>query len=293
MAESADPEIPQRPADGAKTAPPADAGTPYMPEVSASMLDVHALHQSVRKWKDFFVHIATIVIGLLIAIGLEQTVELIHHRHQVADARRQLDTELRINLATFHAQLLEDHRYVPLLQHDLEILQYLRGHAGAPSSTWPGELSWWFDDSYYVSSAWTSAQESGVLTLMPRREVQERAALYSMLGELNDGSKRLDQSIWISSSYGIRNEDPASMKPAELDASIQAVTDALFQYARQINLQWNLHRLFPQFSPGPDPADWRKITRVVSPARDQAEAAELDKQLHDEIERIQAQDERR
>jgi hypothetical protein len=290
MAESADPEIPQRRADGPKTVVPADAETPYMPEVSASMLDVHALHQSVRTWKDFFIHIATIVIGLLIAIGLEQTVELFHHRHQVADARRQLDTELRINLATFHAQVLEDHRYVPLLQHDLEILQYLRGHAGAASSTWPGELSWWFDEFYYVLSAWTSAQESGVLALMPRREVQERAALYSMLEELNDGSKRLEQSIWVCLSYGIRNEDPASMKPAELDASIQAVTDALVQYARLIGLQWNLHRVFPQFSPAPDPADWRKITHVVSPARDQAEAAGLDKQLDDDIERIQAQD---
>jgi hypothetical protein len=293
MAESADPEIPQQPADGPKTAVPADAETPYMPEVSASMLDVHALNQSVRTWKDFFIHIAIIVIGLLIAIGLEQTVELFHHRHQVADARHQLDTELRINLATFHAQMLESHRYVPLLQHDLEILQYVRGHAGAPSSTWPGELSWWFDDFFYVLSAWTSAQESGVLALMPRREVQERAALYNMLAELNDRSKRLDQSIWVSFSYGIRNEDPASMTPAELDASIQAVTDALFQYARLINLQWNLHRVFPQFSPGPDPTDWRKIIRVVSPARDQAEAAGLRKQLDDEIERIQAQDKHR
>jgi hypothetical protein len=81
MAESADPEIP-RPTDGPKTAVPADAETPYMPEVSASMLDVHALHQSVRTWKDFFIHVATIVIGLLIAVGLEQTVELFHHRHQ-------------------------------------------------------------------------------------------------------------------------------------------------------------------------------------------------------------------
>jgi hypothetical protein len=83
------------------------------------------------------------------------------------------------------------------------------------------------------------------------------------------------------------------MTPAELDASIQAVTDALFQYARLINLQWNLHRVFPQFSPGPDPTDWRKIIRVVSPARDQAEAAGLRKQLDDEIERIQAQDKHR
>src|SRR5580693_2073705 len=102
MAERADPEIPQRPADSPKAAVPADAETPYMPEVSASMLDVHALHQTVRTWKDFFIHIATIVIGLLIAIGLEQTVEFFHHRHQVREARKALAAEHEENIRRYH-----------------------------------------------------------------------------------------------------------------------------------------------------------------------------------------------
>jgi hypothetical protein len=42
------------------------------------MLDVHPALHATTTWR-FFIHIATIVIGLLIAIGLEQTVELIHH----------------------------------------------------------------------------------------------------------------------------------------------------------------------------------------------------------------------
>jgi hypothetical protein len=53
------------------------------------MLDVQAPHEAVRTWKDFFIHIATIAIGLLIAIGLEQTVEFFHHCHQLQDAREQ------------------------------------------------------------------------------------------------------------------------------------------------------------------------------------------------------------
>ncbi|MGH8335618.1 MAG: hypothetical protein ACRETL_02060 [Gammaproteobacteria bacterium] len=42
------------------------------------MLDVHPPHEAARTWTDFFIHIATIVVGLLIAIGLEQAVERIH-----------------------------------------------------------------------------------------------------------------------------------------------------------------------------------------------------------------------
>jgi hypothetical protein len=41
------------------------------------MLDVHPPHEAIHTWKGFFIHIATIVIGLLIAIGLEQTVEVL------------------------------------------------------------------------------------------------------------------------------------------------------------------------------------------------------------------------
>jgi hypothetical protein len=66
------------------------------------MLDVHAPHDPVRGWKDFFVHIATIVIGLIIAVGLEQTVEAIHHRHE--------QSELRATLRRESEQILKDSR---------------------------------------------------------------------------------------------------------------------------------------------------------------------------------------
>jgi len=46
------------------------------------MLEAHAPHEAIQTWRGFFVHIATIVIGLMIAVVLEQTVEFFHHRHQ-------------------------------------------------------------------------------------------------------------------------------------------------------------------------------------------------------------------
>ena len=45
------------------------------------MLDVHPPHAPTHTWRDFFIHIATITVGLLIAVGLEQAVEFLHHRH--------------------------------------------------------------------------------------------------------------------------------------------------------------------------------------------------------------------
>ncbi len=65
------------------------------------MLDVHAPHEPIHTWKSFFIHIATIVVGLLIAVGLEQAVELVHHRHQVAETRESLRLERDSNRKNF------------------------------------------------------------------------------------------------------------------------------------------------------------------------------------------------
>ncbi len=66
-------------------------------EQATPMLDIHVPEHSTRTWRDFFIHIATIVIGLLIAIGLEQAVEYVHHRHQLYEARAAIRAELEVN----------------------------------------------------------------------------------------------------------------------------------------------------------------------------------------------------
>src|ERR1700751_1763540 len=71
--------------------PPANTPEPPAPSPNAEptpMLAVPPAHPPASTWRDFFIHIAPIVIGLLIAVGLEQTVEYLHHRHQLHDVRQ-------------------------------------------------------------------------------------------------------------------------------------------------------------------------------------------------------------
>lgn len=91
MPDRIEPEKPQENGSGSKAAEPPTAQPLPIPEISPPMLEVHAPHEGLHSWKDFFIHIATIVIGLFIAVGLEQTVELIHHRH----VREQLEEQMR------------------------------------------------------------------------------------------------------------------------------------------------------------------------------------------------------
>jgi hypothetical protein len=77
------------------------------------MLDVHPPHAPTHTWRDFLTHIATIVCGLLIAVGLEQSVEAIHHAHQRRELREALHRDTEIN--TTWAKENVDH--LDLLRH--------------------------------------------------------------------------------------------------------------------------------------------------------------------------------
>ncbi|MGC2031014.1 MAG: hypothetical protein WA642_13430 [Steroidobacteraceae bacterium] len=90
MAERAEADPSQVPADSAKSEVASDAGTL---EMSQPMLDVNAPHEVLHTWKGFFIHIATIVVGLFIAVALEQSVEAINRHGEVAALREDLRQE--------------------------------------------------------------------------------------------------------------------------------------------------------------------------------------------------------
>src|SRR5579862_2484918 len=81
MADHTQPEMPRECAVTSQSNP-SNAKPDSTPETSAPMLDVHAPHETIRTWKNFLTHIAAIVVGLIIAVSLEQTVEFFHHHHQ-------------------------------------------------------------------------------------------------------------------------------------------------------------------------------------------------------------------
>lgn len=104
------------------------------------MLDIHDAHHAASTWKEFFIHIATIVLGLLIAVGLEQGVEYIHPRLQVAETLELLRDEREVNKKNFAKVTTYWRGNVAELQNNLLVLDYLRQHPGTPEEKLPGEL---------------------------------------------------------------------------------------------------------------------------------------------------------
>jgi hypothetical protein len=143
------------------------------------MLEPHAPHETIHSWKDFFIHIATIAVGLLIAIGLEQTVEFFHHRHEAEHARDMIADEMAINDHSQQQDLQVLTMHEDYLFADLPVIDRLRHHALLPGD----HLVIFRPTMAFKNSAWLTAQQSGALALFPYDEIQRYAYLYSMQGD--------------------------------------------------------------------------------------------------------------
>jgi hypothetical protein len=146
------------------------------------MLDVHAPHERAHSWSDFFIHIATIVIGLLIAVGLEQTVEYFHHRHQAREGlellRREVDAN-RLSLQ-FDAKVLA---FSEREQHaNLGLLQRLRSHKLQPDD----RLIFIRPYEQLESSAWRVVHESAAAAFIPHDLMAVYDAIQEAQRTVND-----------------------------------------------------------------------------------------------------------
>ena len=138
-------------------------------------MEVHPPHQPMHTWRDFFVHIATITIGLLIAIGLEQSVEWLHHRHIVHQSRENIRRELAENRRSAHADLDHLQANADNMKSNMERARSFRDHPGVSLQ---GEMHFTFTWDSFSNSAWRAARDSGALVYMPIEEVQRYDDVY-------------------------------------------------------------------------------------------------------------------
>ena len=136
------------------------------------MIDVHPPEHAAHTWKDFFIHIATITIGLFIAIGLEQTVEHIHHvhqRHQLEDnLRAEFHSNLRSDAIDFHV-LADDRAYTLQLKSAVTARRF--GSSSPPAPPAPDDPRR-HQVPYAPSTAiWDAAKLDATITLLPTGEI--------------------------------------------------------------------------------------------------------------------------
>jgi hypothetical protein len=139
------------------------------------MLDVHAPHESVHGWRDFLLHLFTITIGLVIALGLEGCVEWQHHRHLVQEAEQSLHTEIQNNAHSLAGIATDIHTQQTALKHDLEVLDFVIKNRKYPEHS---SMLINFRISNFDNVSWSTAQSTGALAYMDYATAQEYAGIY-------------------------------------------------------------------------------------------------------------------
>ena len=205
-------------------------------------LEVHPPDHAIHSWRDFIIHIATIVVGLLIAIGLEQSVEALHHRHLLHQAREQLRREMAGNRKTLKRDL-----------HLLEVAgrdsRYNIDLLSTHSRETPGALRFGWSWNGMQSSAWTTARETGALALMPYDEVQMFALVYGQQDVVNaEATQHIHhyaESLAPIERHGeLQTVAVAALSPAEREQLVNSFAESMTEVEELRDLLTSLDRLY-------------------------------------------------
>jgi hypothetical protein len=152
------------------------------------MLDIHPAHHAASTWRDFFIHIATIVLGLLIAIGLEQSVEALHRLHERHALEAALHTEAEENRqrAISNFDVFDDRiAWLLGLRRDIDTMIATHGKANLPyRATQAIQLRMNMGELLMVTAVWDTMKNNDRLTLLPDNLARSYAMDYHQI-EMN------------------------------------------------------------------------------------------------------------
>jgi len=162
----------------------------------------------IHSWRELLMEIGVVVIGVGIALGAEQTVEWLHWRTQVTEAREFIASELAGNMRRVILRL----RTSACTERRLDELAAILDGAARTSSLPPlGDIAF-PPRGTWNSGAWESVMASQTATHFPRQLLGEITGTYKQVARLEQFSA--DEINAWNSLYAMvgpgRRLDPAS-----------------------------------------------------------------------------------
>lgn len=175
-------------------------------------MEFHPHHGSPKSWKEFFVDLSMVVLGILIALGIEQVREHFHERNLANDAR-----------ANFAAEVKEER--VSVTQHlaalnraSTRIGNYFSAGASGADSLDDVATQWQF----LPTGAWNTAIATQAFSFMRYDEVQLYSNLHADQQIFNDFEDKYHQQIMELAIYkGRKNLSPGEKR--ERDHLLQLI----------------------------------------------------------------------
>lgn len=180
------------------------------------MLDVHAPHEKIHGVSDFLLHLLTITVGLLIALGLEASVEAMEHRHQRKEAESTIREELIENQKAMVKMQRNTAQEIAVLERSLTFLEDLR--AGKKDD--PSGIQLGFNVSPLSDAAWRTASATGVLSYMSYDEAQRFAVAYHAQQSYEDAVAIGLHDYELLDTYIVDGRDPRNLTPQDIATAI-------------------------------------------------------------------------
>ena len=179
------------------------------------MLDVHPPHEKIRGIRDFFLHLFTITVGLLIALALEGCAERWHHRELRKEADANLRQEIRDNAKEIESAHVANASEQANLMKVLEFLKARKEDRDYDIH----EMKLDFVIGDLKNASWKTASATGALSYMEYDHVQGYAALYQLQDKYSALQDETINEFLQLQSYVIYGFDPKKVTPADASSA--------------------------------------------------------------------------
>jgi hypothetical protein len=202
----------------------------------------------VNSFKDFLLHLLTVILGILIALSLEGLIEWHHHRSLAEEARSNLTAEIRENRQLLAGGLPAAPAAEQRLKATIETIEAYRKDRRDDRTS---KLDWSFGLFPLSATGWSTASSTGALSYMDYSEVQGYTRAYVLQDEFltmqqNALGKWLDLQKWLArrdskgSLSNLNNEELSEVEAAASAALLHTETEETFakdlmqQYAKAL-----------------------------------------------------------
>jgi PPE-repeat protein len=172
-------------------------------------------------WKDFFVHLLTITVGLLIAVGIEGCVEL-HREHKlVREARETMREEIQHNSDQMKEALGKlDQQTVTIKKNIATLTRILENPKDKEARN--ASINADFTVVGLRETAWKTAQTTGALSFMPYAESQRYSNVYgSQQDFLVQQNKILEDEAQFLGVMAKTNFGPGNITPEQASLALE------------------------------------------------------------------------
>jgi hypothetical protein len=156
-----------------------------------AVLDVHAPHHPIGGWKDFFVHLVTITVGLLIAVGIEGCVERHREHTLVQEARETMREEIQHNSDEMTGTLVSVKKQRATMEKNIETLTRIQENPGNKDVQKDASIAADYSMVGLRDTAWKTAQTTGAMGFMPYAEAQRYSDVYGAQKDFLDQQAKI------------------------------------------------------------------------------------------------------